>query len=189
MTHDRTRLAGKYAAPARLLASALLLAMSAPVLAVQANAAPAPENKPATVGDAAEKVGDTVERVVERPLKDFNIMKPKRKLDLEAVMDDPYSLKGLHNCNQYRAEVAKMTRSLGPDVDAPEAGDKSLAATRAEFALGTGEAVANSFIPGGGLIRQISGAAKREKYATAAVFAGSLRRAYIKGLMHGKNCR
>ncbi len=179
---------------ARLLVPLLLLA-PLPALAAPNDppaSQPQPDDnadKPATMGDAADKVGDSVQRIVERPLKDFNIMKAKPKPDLEAVMDDPYSLKGLRTCKQYRTEVAKMTRSLGPDVDAPEAGDKRRGDSRAEFALGAGETVANSFIPGGALIRKISGADKRQKYAQAAVFAGSLRRAYLKGLMLGKNCR
>lgn len=187
---------------ARLMTMAVLLAMPLPALAAQnkpsepqnakaeasqPEAAQDDENRP-TIGNAADKVGNTVERIVERPLKDFNIMKTKAKPDLEAVMDDPYSLKGLRTCRQYRAEVAKMTRSLGPDVDAPAAADKSKADSRAEFALGAGEAVANTFIPGGGLIRRISGAEKRQKYALAAVYAGTVRRSYIKGLMLGKKC-
>ena len=199
MTHDRL-IPG--AGLTRLLTLALLLALPVQVLAQQGkpdeskqqnapSSQPGGENadgKSGGIGDAVDKVGNSMERIVERPLKDFNIMKAKAKPDLEAVMDGPYSLTDLRTCSQYRAEIAKMTRSLGPDVDAPQAGDKSRADSRAEFALGAGEAVANSFIPGGGLIRHISGADKRQKYAAAAVYAGSLRRAYIKGLMLGKKC-
>ncbi len=144
---------------------------------------------PNKVGEAMEKVGNAAERVVEAPLKDLNIIKPKRQPVLEAVMENPYSLAGLAGCSQYRAEIAKLTGVLGPDVDSPEASAPDRKESRAEFALGAGEAVASSFIPGGGLLRKISGADKRQKLAAAAVYAGTVRRSYLKGLMLGKNCR
>lgn len=146
-------------------------------------------DSPSKVGEAMGKVGDAAERVVQAPLKDLNIIKPKRQPVLEAVMENPYSLAGLKTCPQYRAEIAKLTDVLGPDVDSPEASAANRKESRAEFALGAGEAVASSFIPGGGLLRKISGADKRQKLAAAAVYAGTVRRSYLKGLMLGKNCR
>ena len=146
-------------------------------------------NRSGSVVDGLDRVGDAAERIVERPLRDLNIIKPKPQPVLEAVMASPYSMTGLRTCRQYRAEIAKLTEVLGPDVDSAVATDPDRKESPAEFALGAGEAVAVSLIPGGGLIRKISGADKRQKYAAAGVYAGSVRRAYVKGLMLGKNCR
>ena len=77
---------------------------------------------------------------------------------------------------------------LGPDVDSAAAQNQTKQSP-AEFALETGASVAGSLIPLSGLIRKISGAEARQKYANAAVYAGGLRRAYIKGLAKGRGCK
>ncbi len=134
-----------------------------------------------------KKVGDTVEGVVQQPLKDLNLMKPKVPPYLEAIMAKPYSLKGLASCAQYKAEIGRLDPLLGADVDSIQATKKG--ENPAEFALSAGASVAGSLIPGGGLIRKISGAQKAQNHATAAVLAGSLRRAFVKGTARAKGCK
>jgi hypothetical protein len=132
---------------------------------------------------------DTMENIATRPLKDLNIVKKKVPPELEAMMDDPYSLAGLRTCRQYAAEVRKITKMVGPDVDSVEARASKKKQTPAEFAFGATEAIAGSLIPFSGVIRFVSGAQKRERYAQAAVYAGTVRRAYIKGMARSKGCK
>ena len=134
-----------------------------------------------------DKVGDTVQNIGERPLKDFNIIKPKVAPEIERVMEAPYDLTGMNTCAQYKTAVGKLTAVLGPDVDSPQTqkSDKS----PAEVALSLGESAAGGIIPFSGVIRRLSGAEARQKYAQAAIYAGSVRRAYIKGTARAKGCK
>lgn len=135
-----------------------------------------------------DKVGDTAESVVEQPLKDLNLMKAKIPPELAAISPAPYSLAGVRTCAQFARAIRTMDRVLGPDVDSAAARN-SKGESPAEFALGAGAAVAGSFIPGGGLIRKISGAEKQQKRAAAAVLSGQVRRAFLKGTARAKGCR
>lgn len=157
----------------------------ATVLAIGASAmAQTATDKPRS---GVDKVGDTMQNIGEKPLKDLNIIKPKVAPEIERVMAAPYDLTGIKTCAQYKTAVGKLTAVLGPDVDSPQTqqSDKS----PAEVALGLGESAAGGIIPFSGVIRRLSGAEARQKYAQAAIYAGSVRRAYIKGTARAKGCR
>lgn len=162
------------------LAGACALAMLA-LPALAQTPPPAPERS------GIDKVGDTVENIGERPLKDLNIIKPKVAPEIERVMAAPYSLKGISSCAQFKTAIGKLTAVLGPDVDSPQTQSKDK--TPAEAALSLGESAAGGIIPFSGLVRRITGAEARQKYAQAAVYAGSVRRAYLKGTARAKGCK
>ena len=122
-----------------------------------------------------------------KPLKDLNLIQPKIDPAIQRIMAAPYSLQGLKTCNQYRTAVAGLTVVLGPDVDAAENQHKDK--SPAEQALSLGESAAGSLIPFSGVIRRLSGAEAKQNYAKAAIFAGSLRRAYLKGTARAKGCK
>ena len=134
-----------------------------------------------------DKVGDTVENIGAKPLKDLNIIQDEVNPDIERIMNDPYSLKGIKTCADYKAAVARLTTALGPDVDSPEFKKKDK--TPAEQALSLGESAASSLVPFSGVIRRLSGAEAKQNYAKAAVYAGSVRRAYLKGTARAKGCK
>nr|WP_310524233.1 hypothetical protein [Polymorphobacter sp.] len=134
-----------------------------------------------------DKVGDSAERMAEKPLKDLNLTQDKIPPELLAVMNKPYDLSGMTTCAQYKAAIDKLTKVLGPDVDSPKVMGKKESST--EVMLGGAEAVVGGLIPGTGLIRKLSGAEAAQNKAKAAVLAGSLRRAYIKGVAKGKGCK
>jgi hypothetical protein len=165
----------------RTLGFALLLGMAAPTLA---QAQPdKPDDKPSDI----DKVGNTAENIATKPLKDLNLMKDEIPPEVLAVMKEPYSLKGIKTCSQYKAKIVRLTELLGPDVDSGAAAKKGQNA--GEFALSAAESVAGGLIPGMGLIRKISGAEAAQKKAQAAVLAGQLRRAYLKGTARAKGCK
>ena len=170
-----------------------LAAIAVIFLAAAANTVTA---QPTDPGDkSSEKINDgdraldTMENIATKPLKDMNIVKKKIPPELEAMMADPYSLKGLKTCRQLQTEVRKIDEMIGPDVDSQEARAEARKQTPAEFAFGATEAIASSLIPFTGLIRFVSGAQKRERYAAAAVFAGAIRRSYIKGTARNRGCK
>ena len=137
--------------------------------------------------DQPRTVESTGKAIVESPLRDLNIIKVKVPPLLEGVMAEPYSVAGVTTCPQFKARIAELTEVLGPDVDSKAARAQGNGAS--EFALGAAQDVAGSFIPGGGLIRRVSGAAKAQKHAQAAVYAGSVRRAYLKATARAKGCK
>lgn len=134
----------------------------------------------------ADQVGDTARSMATKPLRDLNLMRDEIPPKLLSVMQKPYSLEGMKTCKPLAAEIASLTEVLGPDVDAVKvkAGE-----TATETVLGTAESVVGSLIPGAGIMRRLSGADAAQRKAQAAVFAGSLRRAYLKGYARGKGCK
>ncbi len=161
---------------------AVLAIGSAALAQTPPQAAPDPQAK-----TDLDKIGDTVENIGTKPLKDLNLIQPKIDPAIERIMAAPYALQGLKTCSQYRTAVARLTEVLGPDVDAAENQHKDK--SPAEQALSLGESAAGSLIPFSGVIRRLSGAEAKQNYAKAAIFAGSLRRAYLKGTARAKGCK
>ena len=109
---------------------------------------------------------------------------PQKLLDIQ---DDPYSLKGLNRCAAIIAEVRELNVVLGPDVN--ETVDKSLAKKREETAARVAGSAVGSIIPFGGLIGEVTGAnAERRRY-NKAVYAGTVRRGFLKGVGLQKGCK
>lgn len=158
------------------------LAVTTPALGQQAAPAASPKER-----SDIDKVGDTLENIGTKPLKDLNIIKPEVAPEIERIMAAPYSLKGIRTCAQFRSAVGKLTTVLGPDVDSPQVQSKDK--SPAEVALSLGESAAGGIIPFTGVIRRLSGAEARQKYAQAAIFAGAVRRAYLKGTARAKGCK
>lgn len=171
------------------LAVALAGPVAGPVLA-QAQAQTAdPKEKDSDKMNDGDRALDTMENIATRPLKDMNIVKKKIPPELEAMMETPYALKGMRYCRHYVAEVKMIDEMVGPDVDSAEAMAEKAKQTPAEFAFGATEALAGGLIPFSGVVRFISGAQKREQYAASALYAGSLRRAFLKGTARAKGCK
>lgn len=106
---------------------------------------------------------------------------------LLAIQDSPYSLAGLRNCAAIIREVTELDEVLGPDVN--EQVDKSRAKKREETAGRVAGTVAGSIIPFGGLIGEVTGAnAERRRYAFA-VYAGTVRRGFLKGVGLQRGCK
>ncbi len=133
-----------------------------------------------------KQVEQSMENMATKPLKDLNLMTDEIPPELLALMEHPYSLDGLRTCKQYKARIERLTSVLGPDVDALTARQGE---TATETMLDAAESVVGSLIPGAGLMRIFSGAKEAEEKAKAAVLAGSLRRAYLKGSARAKGCK
>jgi hypothetical protein len=161
----------------------LSLATTAPLHAQASQAAPATAAPPSTASQAVDSAG----RVVTQPLRDLNLVREGISPEIEKIMAAPYDLTGLRGCADYRAEIERLTAVLGPDVDSAEARASAMSST--EFVMGAAESAAISLIPGRGLVRRLSGADAERQRAQAAILAGQLRRAFIKGRASGRNCR
>jgi hypothetical protein len=106
---------------------------------------------------------------------------------LLAVQEDPYSLAGLGKCAAISREVSELNDVLGADVN--EQVDKSRAKKREETAGRVAGTVAGGIIPFRGLIGEVTGAnAERRRYALA-VYAGTVRRGFLKGVGLERGCK
>lgn len=157
-----------------VLLSAMLLAGAPPALAAAVN--PAAPQKDTTVGD-----------VVTSPLSDVNVKKKDIPPLLTKVLEDPYTLEGLKKCGQIADAVEELNGVLGADFDEVDPEDKEQ--KRRNGRMGVAGNVLNSFIPFRWVIREVSGANKADDAYRVAVYAGAVRRGFLKGYGKAKGCK
>lgn len=159
----------------------LLVAAGALALAGCAST-PAPKEKP-----------DAVSQAVMSPFNDLNLVRNNIPEPLQAARRAPYGPPAAPGCAALAKEVAALDEALGPDLDRPSTPGNPSLIERGSDALGdaaTGalKGAAEGIIPFRGWVRRLSGADKHMKEALAAIAAGTVRRAYLKGLGQAQGC-
>ncbi|WP_353227059.1 hypothetical protein [Novosphingobium sp.] len=153
---------------AHAVALALVVPMPAPAQTVVAP-------KPVTVGDVATK-----------PIDDLNLRKVPIAPALETAMANPYGLPAKGRCAGLQRDIAALDAALGPDID------ESVAPTRRQkrdrVIVGTARSVVGGIIPFGGIVREISGANAEDNRRARYLYAGSVRRAWLKGYARARGC-
>ncbi len=130
------------------------------------------------------KKGSTVEETGDKITEPFDGKEIPPKL--KEIQDNPYSLRGLRSCAAIQQEVRELNAVLGADVN--EKVDKSKAKKREETAGRVAGSAIGSIIPFGGLIGEVTGAnAERRRY-NRAVYAGTVRRGFLKGVGRERGC-
>ena len=133
----------------------------------------------------AQQQKQSVGEGAQAPLRDLRINEKKSPDVLLLAASAPYSSQGTKSCTQIRASIADLNAVLGTDADAPEAKGGNGGA----IAAAGSRAIVGTLIPGFGLVRMVTGADKQEKRVTAALYGGTIRRAYLKGLGVSKGCK
>ena len=133
---------------------------------------------------AVSPKGVTAGDVVTKPLEDLNIKKDEIPPILLAAQDQPYTTAGLRSCPALQSEVRNLDAVLGDDIDVLDnkSGKKRTVGTMAKSLVG-------SLIPFGGVIREVTGANETQRKWNVAIYAGSVRRAFLKGYGQQKGCR
>lgn len=155
-------------------------AVMATLLLVVASQAAAQETPPQG-GSTGERVG----RIATEPARDVGLQRIIIPPILEQAAVDPYRLVGMRACGPIAAEIAALSRVLGPDFDAAPARRGS---RTGEVAEAGGRAVVNSFIPFRGVIRELSGAGAADRRLQAAIDAGIARRGFLRGTQRARGC-
>ncbi|MEW4467253.1 hypothetical protein AB1K62_05405 [Parasphingorhabdus sp. JC815] len=137
--------------------------------------------------DPDESMEKHAEKAIVTPAKDIGLKKTKIPEKLIAIQDDPYSLEGLRRCAAIIKEVTELNEVLAADVNEPV--DKSKAEKREETAGRVAGGVIGGIIPFRGIVREISGAAGDERKYNAAVYAGVVRRGFLKGVGRERGCK
>ena len=141
----------------------------------------------------AAREGAQIQKAVEAPLADLNLVQEKIPAVLEAAVKAPYALPSERSCPALTNEVNALDGALGADLDTPPtaanpglvARGTTMVGNAANDALrGAGESV----IPFRGWVRKLDGAERHSKEVAAAIAAGSVRRAFLKGVGQTLGC-
>ena len=159
-----------------ILAAALVL-LSGSALAQAPSSTPAPTTeKPITQRDPSAV------DVIATPATDLNLRKGEIPPILIQASTNPYGLSGMRRCGDLAAEVTRLDAVLGEDIDIAQTPSRKVSAGK------VAQSVVGSFIPFRGLIRQISGASEQERRLQLAIYAGSARRSFLKGIGYQRGC-
>jgi hypothetical protein len=158
------------------LALALALLQSAAVAAAQS--APASGQS----SQASIDKSPTVKDVAATPLTDLNMKKRQIPPVLERAVEAPYTLAGLASCGRIVGAVKEINAALGEDIDEAHARHHAVTAGR------VAQSVVDSFIPFGGIIKEVSGANAEQRRMQSAIAAGFARRGFLKGVGLARHC-
>ena len=142
---------------------------------------------PAIAQTAVAPANVRAEDVAMSPLSDLNVRKKDVPVVLETAMAKPYDLAGIKSCKGLTTAIMDLDAALGDDIDVAT-GEKSDMEKAGNSAGAIAKSVLGSFIPFRGVVREISGANAQERLWDRALYAGTARRAFLKGIGEQRGC-
>ncbi|KAF1712172.1 hypothetical protein CSC70_01160 [Pseudoxanthomonas kalamensis DSM 18571] len=134
----------------------------------------------------ASSGGKAAKDAASAPLNDLNLLNDEIPSVLLAARQAPYALPADTDCAALAASIAELDEALGPDIDARiEHGDGNALGEAANDAL---LRTAEGVVPFRSWVRKLSGAERHAKKVASAVAAGSMRRAFLKGVAATQGC-
>jgi len=137
-----------------------------------------------------------LEKAAVTPLNDLNLVNAPIPETLQQAARAPYALPGgsaRPACETLAAEVRALDEVLGPDLDHPPApghpgliergGDAAVDAVHKAV-----QGAAEGVVPFRSWVRKLSGAERYSRQVAAAIAAGTVRRAFLKGLGQAQGC-
>jgi hypothetical protein len=142
----------------------------------------------------AAKEGVQVQKAIEAPLADLNLVQEKIPPVLQAAIKAPYALPAQRACPDLADEVRALDGVLGADLDTPPTVANPGLVERGTNMVGDAandalRGAAESVIPFRGWVRKLDGAERHSKEVAAAIAAGSVRRAFLKGVGQTLGCQ
>jgi hypothetical protein len=127
---------------------------------------------------------------VESPFYDINLLRTKIPTVLLDAMDAPYALPQTAACPEIAELVRPLDEALGPDLDMDiDLNNPGLIAQGRGLTMTALGDAASSVIPMRSWVRRLSGAEQHDRYVRAAIAAGGVRRAYLKGIGQRLGCK
>lgn len=131
----------------------------------------------------------SLEGAVTTPLNDLNLVNAKIPAVLAAAQKAPYALAEPSSCADLKDAVRALDEVLGPDLDTPATKSNPGLIERGGDAIeGAVQNAAESVVPHRGWVRKLSGAERYSKQVAAAIAAGTVRRAFLKGVARADAC-
>jgi hypothetical protein len=127
------------------------------------------------------------------PLTDLNLVQAPIPAVLVDAQKRPYSVPADLSCSGLATQVKALDEVLGPDLDAPATAANPGLIERgttlvADEAVGALRGAAEGVVPYRKWVRKLSGAERYTKDVAAAIAAGTVRRAYLKGQTMARSC-
>lgn len=128
------------------------------------------------------------------PLSDLGIKKADIPAVLVSAKEHPYLLPAAHGCAVIALEIRRLDEALGPDLDVPDPEEEASRMDKAnklanEQVVGAVQRTAEGLVPFRGWVRKLSGAERYSSQVSESVMAGSVRRAFLKGVAVAQGCR
>ena len=131
---------------------------------------------------------ESVQGAVSAPLRDVNLLQTKIPPVLLEAIADPYERPNPATCGELVKLILPLNDALGADLDRPAVDEDDVMSRGKDVALGAVASFASDVIPFRGWVRKLSGAERHDNLVQAAITAGGVRRAYLKGLGEAKGC-
>lgn len=127
------------------------------------------------------------------PLSDVNLVQAPIPDVLAAAQKKPYAMPADASCPALARDVRALDEVLGADLDTPPTEtNPSLIERGVDFAndevVGGVRRAAESVVPYRRWVRKLTGAERYSRQVSAAIAAGTARRAFLKGAMQAKGC-
>lgn len=123
------------------------------------------------------------------PLSDLNLVSAPIPDVLKAAEQGPYKVPADSSCPALLREVKELDAVLGADLDTPPtASNPGLVERGGSAVAGATQKAVEGAIPFRGWIRKLSGAERYSGQVAAAIAAGTVRRAFLKGIAHARSC-
>ena len=177
----------------KTLASLLTVAVLA---ACATTDAPLPPSMPGTSEGGAEphhKANTQFADAAITPLSDLNLVRAQIPAVLAEAQKGAYLIPLKASCEVFAANVQALDEALGPDLDVPVLATEAGTLERGADALGNAavdafRSAAEGVIPFRGWVRKLTGAERYSREVAAAIAAGTVRRAFLKGLGQAQGC-
>ncbi|HEX5379545.1 MAG TPA: hypothetical protein VFW47_13280 [Phenylobacterium sp.] len=131
---------------------------------------------------------ENLQGVVTSPLRDVNVLRTKIPDVLLQAMADPYARPSPASCAGITRQMLPLNGALGADLDELPVDEDDLIERGRESVMGAMAGATSGIIPFRGWVRQLSGAERHDSLVAAAITAGAVRRAYLKGLGEARGC-
>ena len=127
------------------------------------------------------------------PLSDLNLVRAPIPPVLAEAQRRPYAAPKDATCTALAAEVKSLDEVLGPDLDTPATAANPGLIERgvtlaSDEAVGAVRGAAEGVMPYRKWVRKLTGAERYTKDVAAAIAAGTVRRAYLKGQFTARSC-
>lgn len=140
------------------------------------------------------KQADGLSAAATSPLSDLNLVNAPIPEVLKAAQLAPYARPAGTACEALLAEVRRLDEVLGADLDTPATDSNPGLVDRAgelvvDQATASLRRSAEGLIPYRSWVRKLTGAERYSRQVASAIAAGTVRRAFLKGMAVSQQCK
>lgn len=137
--------------------------------------------------DVPKQIGDAVTA----PLSDLNLIQTVIPIPLRNAQKNPYAVPENTSCDSLTKEINALDEVLGADLDIPVTpkNEGLLERNVVTESVSAIRRTTESVVPFRNWVRKLSGAERKSNAVKSAITAGSIRRAYLKGLGQAHKCQ